>query len=49
MAAKVEYLRLPDTYNKSGLDDFLMSGHTVEDFVLHPVPGNDMARRCGGS
>jgi hypothetical protein len=27
----VEYLHLPDTDDKTGLDDFLMSGHTVED------------------
>jgi hypothetical protein len=29
--AHVEYLHLPDTDDKTGLDDFLMAGHTVEE------------------
>ena len=29
--ARVEYLHLPDTDDKTGLDDYLMAGHTVED------------------
>ena len=29
--ARIEYLHLPDTDEKTGLDDYLMAGHTVED------------------
>ena len=29
--AKVEYLHLPDTDEKTGLDDYLVADHTVED------------------
>jgi putative DNA primase/helicase len=29
--ARVEYLHLPDTDDKTGLDDFLMDGHGVDD------------------
>jgi hypothetical protein len=29
--ARVEYLHLPDTDAKTGLDDFLMAGHTVDE------------------
>ena len=29
--ARVEFLHLPDTDDKTGLDDYLMAGHTVED------------------
>ena len=29
--ARVEYLHLPDTDDKTGLDDYLMAGHTAED------------------
>ena len=29
--AKVEYLHLPDTDEKTGLDDYLVAGHTIED------------------
>lgn len=38
--AKVEYLHLPDTADKIGLDDYLMSGHTVEDLLrlVKPIP-----------
>ena len=31
--AQVEYLRLPDTDDKTGLDDYLMAGHTVDGSV----------------
>jgi len=40
--AQVEYLHLPDTEQKTGLDDYLMDGHTVEDLwqlVKPNVPG----------
>jgi hypothetical protein len=38
--ARIEYLHLPDTDNKTGLDDYLMSGHTVEDLwrLVKPIP-----------
>ncbi|HSS23988.1 MAG TPA: DUF3854 domain-containing protein [Mycobacterium sp.] len=29
--SRVYYLHLPDSYDKTGLDDYLMAGHTVED------------------
>ena len=29
--AKVEYLHLPDTDEKTGLDDYLVAGHTIDD------------------
>jgi hypothetical protein len=29
--ARVEFLHLPDTDDKTGLDDYLMAGHTAED------------------
>jgi hypothetical protein len=35
-AARVEYLWLPDTDTKTGLDDYLVDGHTVDD-LLHLV------------
>jgi hypothetical protein len=38
--AKVEYLHLPDTDKKTGIDDYLMDGHTVEDLwrLVKPEP-----------
>jgi Domain of unknown function (DUF3854) len=38
--AKVEYQWLPDTDKKTGLDDYLMDGHTVGDLwrLVKPVP-----------
>jgi hypothetical protein len=41
--ARIEYLHLPDTDQKTGLDDYLMAGHTVEDLwrlvkPVQPVP-----------
>jgi hypothetical protein len=42
--AKVEYAWLPDTPNKTGVDDFLMDGHTIADLWalvnLVPPPEN---------
>ena len=37
--ARIEYLWLPDTDDKTGLDDYLMTGHTVEDLwrLVKPV------------
>ncbi len=37
--ARVEYLHLPDTDDKTGLDDYLMAGHTVDDLwrLVTPV------------
>ena len=34
----VEYLHLPDTDDKTGLDEFLMSGHTVDDLYRRVKP-----------
>ena len=31
--ARIEYLWLPDTDDKTGLDDYLMDGHTVDDLL----------------
>jgi hypothetical protein len=38
--ALVEYLWLPDTDHKTGLDDYLMAGHTVDDLwrLVKPTP-----------
>jgi hypothetical protein len=38
--ARVEYLCLPDTDEKTGLDDYLMDGHTVDDLrrLVKPNP-----------
>jgi len=38
--AQPEYLHLPDTDDKTGLDDYLMDGHTVEDLraLVGPEP-----------
>jgi hypothetical protein len=38
--AHVEYLHLPDTDTKTGLDDYLAAGHTVEDLwrLVKPTP-----------
>lgn len=38
--AEVEYLHLPDTEKKTGLDDYLMAGHTVDDLwkLVKPTP-----------
>ena len=38
--AKVYYLHLPDTDQKTGLDDYLVAGHTVEDLwrLVKPTP-----------
>jgi len=38
--AAVEYLHLPDTDDKTGLDDFLAAGHTVDDLhrLVRPEP-----------
>lgn len=38
--ATVAYLHLPDTDNKTGLDDYLVAGHTVDDLwaLVKPVP-----------
>jgi hypothetical protein len=38
--AKVYYLHLPDTDQKTGLDDYLVAGHTVEDLwrLVKPHP-----------
>jgi hypothetical protein len=37
--ARIEYLHLPDTDNKTGLDDYLMSGNTAEDLwrLVKPI------------
>lgn len=42
--AKVEYLWLPDTDAKTGLDDYLMDGHSIDDLwqlVKTEPPGDD--------
>ena len=38
--ARVEYLWLPDTDDKTGLDDYLTAGHTVNDLrrLVKPIP-----------
>lgn len=38
--AKIEYLHLPDTDDKTGLDDYLTAGHTVDDLrrLVKPTP-----------
>jgi hypothetical protein len=36
--AQVQYLHLPDTEQKTGLDDYLMGGNTVEDRQLLDAP-----------
>ena len=47
--AKIEYLWLPDTPDKTGLDDYLMGGHTVADLwsLVKPIqpPGQPPSRR----
>jgi hypothetical protein len=37
--ARIEYLHLPDTEQKTGLDDYLMAGHTTDDLwrLVKPV------------
>ena len=37
--ARIEFLHLPDTDDKTGLDDYLMAGHTAEDLwrLVKPV------------
>ena len=36
----IEYLWLPDTPDKTGVDDFLMGGHTVDELwqLVNPIP-----------
>lgn len=44
--ARVKYLWLPDTDNKTGLDDYLIAGHTIEELnalVSEEVPPNPTA------
>lgn len=38
--ATVTYLHLPDTDDKTGLDDYLVAGHTIDDLwaLVKPVP-----------
>jgi hypothetical protein len=38
--AEIEYLHLPDTEKKTGLDDYLMAGHTADDLwkLVKPTP-----------
>ena len=49
----VEYLHLPDTDDKTGLDDYLMAGHAVEDLwrLVEATPptlvGHDAASQRG--
>lgn len=44
----VEYLHLPDTDDKTGLDDFLMAGHTVDDLYRRVKPTPPLAEPGGG-
>ena len=43
--ARVEYLHLPDTDDKTGLDDYLMAGHTVEDLWTLVKPNQPPVRQ----
>jgi hypothetical protein len=47
--AHVEYLHLPDTDEKTGLDDYLMAGHSVEDVwrLVKPDPPAERTQSAG--
>jgi len=49
--AQVEYLHLPDTDDKTGLDDYLMAGHTVDELwrLVKPTPPPPAAAAVQGN